>query len=46
MCVATLSAYCEFSRVGLELPTKTITGSPVTISMLHDRISDVKKIGV
>jgi hypothetical protein len=43
MCVAALSTFCEFSHVSLGLPTKTITESPVTMSMLHDRISDFKK---
>jgi len=43
MCVAALSTFCEFSHVILGLPTETITESPITVSMLHDRISDIKK---
>jgi hypothetical protein len=43
MCIAALSTFCEFCHVSLGLPTETITESPVTKSMLHDRISDIKK---
>jgi len=43
VCCRCLSTFCEFSHVSLRLPTKTITEGPVTIPMLHDRISDFKK---